>query len=248
MIAIYIDVYFFLNLAIDYLSLYSSAKLIALPFSTIRALIAATLGGTWSVIVFFVPQLSFLNIPFAFIIALISNGIKKIFKKTTFFLFFEMVLGGIIMGIKKLFCIIPQEGLGLTAIITICIIFSFLIFEGFEAYVKKRIYTISIPVYIRQGDNKKRLSLFIDSGNLAREVSTGRRLIFVKASTTGFTTPNIGVFAIPVKTAVGTKIKFGFIPDEIRFNDKKYNKENYIVVPDSEGCEFGGYDGIIGVI
>ena len=34
----------------------------------------------------------------------------------------------------------------------------------------------------------------------------------------------------------------------IKFEDKKYNNEKYIVIPDDEGCEFGGYDGIIGVV
>ena len=198
--------------------------------------------------IFFFPSFSFFNIPMVFLMIIISTGKKKCFKGAVVFILAEMFMGGIITGAKELFSILPANGLGLMGVITTSILFSFLLFWGCEAYVKKRIYSVSIPVYIKQGNKKKRLSLFVDSGNLAREITTGRRVIFVKESSTGFTAPEKGAFAIPIKTATGTKVKFGFIPDEIRFDDKKYNKENYIVVPDSEGCEFGGYDGIIGVI
>ena len=125
----------------------------------------------------------------------------------------------------------------------------------YEALVRKKLLTTSVTATVKHNNKKKKVCLMIDSGNLAREGVTGRRIIFIKQKSirdiTGDTSDFLKrekIFAIPIKTASGSGVKYGFIPDGLDFNIKKYNKREFIVVPDTTGCEFGGYDGIVGVI
>ena len=249
MIKIYIDVYFFLNFAIDFLSLYSAERFNAKRLSLLRTISAAIVGGIWGILFLFFPYLFPLHLPVAWLMVVLSAGIEKSIKISASFIIIEMLIGGVIKGADSLFSLFPKNSLRLFAVIILGIIVSFSFYYIFEIKMKKRLYCISISAKISNKGTQKKVTLLIDSGNLAREPSTSRRVIFVKEKKiTGLFDFGEGALAIPIRTTSGTSIKYGFIPQKIHFDNNKYNKEYYVIVPDTEECEFGGYDGIIGVI
>lgn len=95
----------------------------------------------------------------------------------------------------------------------------------------------------------------IDSGNLVREHTSGKRVIFVKAKAIEHSIGDADTlferercYLIHIDTTSGHGTVMGFVPDKIEFSDKKYNEESFIVVPDIRDGSFGGYDGIAPLI
>ena len=91
----------------------------------------------------------------------------------------------------------------------------------------------------------------MDSGNLVREHTTKKRVIFVRADSIKKCTGDTDTiferekcYVIPIDTASGKGSVMGFIPDKVEFKEKKYNNEEFIVVPDANGGKYGGFDGI----
>ncbi len=251
---IYIDVFFVFNFLIDYLSLYASGRFLFLSVSARRLSLGSLLGALWSVIFLFLPSLFFLHLPIAWLMAVISFGQKSV-KATALFLLTEMAFGGITEAFRALFVFLPERGVKLGAFITLIGIAFFSFYDLYKIYIKKRINAISVRADLVLQGKIRQLNILIDSGNLAVEATTKRRVIFVKEKRIFRCEKekerfleSVRLIAVPIKTAAGERIKYGFIPEKIIFSDKKYNCEKFMIVPDTEGCEFGGFDGIIGVV
>ncbi len=251
---IYIDVFFVLNFLIDYLSLYASGRFLFLSVSASRLSLGALLGSLWSVIFLFLPYLFFLHLPIAWLMAVISFRQKSV-KVTALFLVTEMAFGGITEALRALFVFLPERGIKLGAFILLIGIAFFSFYDLYKIYIKKRINALSVTADLTLGGKTRQVNLLIDSGNLAVESATKRRIIFLKERRLFYSEEekdrflnNVRLIAVPIKTAAGEGIKYGFIPERIIFSDKKYNGEKFMIVPDTEGCEFGGFDGIIGVV
>lgn len=251
---IYIDVFFILNFLIDYLSLYTSGRFLLLTSSAHRISLGASLGAIWSVFYLFFPHFFLLHLPIAWLMSKISFGQKSI-KVTALFLFTEMAFGGITEALRAIFIFLPKSGVRLGAFILLATIAFFSFCDLYKIYIRKRINAVSVRADLSFGEKTKEINLLIDSGNLAIESATKRRIIFLKEQLLFESDEEkkcffakARLFAVPIKTAAGEGIKYGFIPQKILFYDKKYNCEKFIIVPDTEGCEFGGFDGIIGVV
>ena len=215
----------------------------------LKITLSAVMGGIWSLIYLFFPSLTVFNLFILYVMAVIVSGRKKSIRVTLSFLLFEMFFGGIITAFNSLFPFLFKKNVGLFFLIIGCSFISFLLYDISEIYIKKKIKTVSVRATIVHKGKEKKVCLLIDSGNLAREALTKRRVIFIKGSViSDILEENELTYAIPIKTAAGSNIKYAFIPDGIHFKQKSYNDERFIIVPDTEGCEFGGYDGIIGVI
>ncbi len=247
MIKIYIDIYFFINFAVDFLSLYWASRFVLFSAPPLKITLSAGVGGVWSLIYLFFPSLAFLNLFIPYIMAVIVSGRKKNIRVMLSFLLFEMLFGGIISALNSLFAFLFKNNLALFFLIVAGVFISFLFYDISEIYIKKKMKTVSVSATLTHKGKEKKVCLLIDSGNLAREMITKRRVIFIKERVISDIYDEL-TYAIPIKTATGSSVKYAFIPDKINFNDKSYNTEQFIIVPDTEGCEFGGYDGIIGVI
>lgn len=254
MIKIYIDVFLFLNFFIDFLSLYSAGKFLFLNISFLRLTAAGIIGALWSFIFLFFDNLYLLHIPIIFLMVFTSFGKRKIFKATLLFLFIEMTFGGITEGMCSIFTFLPKEGVRLSALVMLLSIIVFSLFDIYKIRIHKRIKAVSIIAEVTFSKKKVRVNLLIDSGNLARERETNRKIIFIKEKLI-FDSVDKESFLekeklvpVPIKTAMGEGIKYAVIPEKTVFSDKKYNSEKYLIIPDDEGCEFGGFDGIVGVI
>lgn len=251
---IYIDVYFFLNFAIDFLSLFSAEKICFLPESKKRCFIGAFIGGIYSILLFL------FDLPFIFHLVtawlmVTTITYKKGISKTTFaffaFIASEIFIGGCVTAIKNLSSLISRKSLFFAGVIILISVIGNTFYTLLQLLMKKRLAAISLNASIWHNGKCSKVILMVDSGNLVRERESKKRVIFIKAEAIK---NSIGApetllerekcYVIPIDTTSGHGTVIGFIPDKIEFSDKRYNQEEFIVVPDVKEGRFGGYDGI----
>ncbi len=250
MIEIYVDIYLAINFFIDYVSLISVEKICLLPKSRKRVFIAAMIGSLYS----------FFNLIFSLPVILhIFTAIIMIFfvtqKKTVpaFFVFIctQLFIGGSISAIKNISSAFEKNSIISASILLLVSSASALIFTIMQAITKNRIKCVSTSVTVFHNGEKARANLMIDSGNLAREATTGRRVIFIKVAALGKVFEALQgkkSFVIPIDTTSGRSEVLGFIPDKLEFSEKRYNNEDFIIVPDITNGKFAGFDGIAPLI
>lgn len=254
MVKIYIDVYFFLNFAIDFLSLFSAEKICFLPESKKRCFIGAFIGGIYSILFFLFDLPFFLHLVTAWVIVTIITYKKGIWKTAyAFFVFIasEIFIGGCVTAIKNLSSLLPQKSLVFAGVIIILAVTGNTFYSLLQLLMKKRLSAISLNANLWHRGRCSKVILMVDSGNLVRERESKKRVIFIKADAIK---NSIGdpdtlferekCYVIPIDTTSGHGSVMGFVPDKIEFSDKKYNREEFIVVPDIKEGKFGGYDGI----
>ncbi len=253
-IIIYIDVYFFLNFAVDFLSLFSVQKLLFLPECKKRCLLGGLLGSAWSVLTFLYPIMGLLNIPILFALVFIVTYKKDLAHHLLgmlIFIFAEIFIGGCITAMKNIFGGIERQSLIYAGAIMLIAFLGIELYSLMQMLARRRLKSPSIRAEIKHRNRKAKLLLLIDSGNLVKEKTTMRHVLFIKSSSIEDVVGDCSTvferekcYVIPIETAMGKSSVLGFIPDDIQFSDKKYNKEKFMVVPDICGGEFAGYDGI----
>lgn len=255
---IYIDVYFFINFAVDYMSLVSVEKLCFLPKSEARRLIGATVGAIYSLAALLYPLPLILHLAAACICVAIVVGkrsIKKLSAGVFIFIGAEIFIGGCITVLRRLCTLIPSQGLLLACIILTLATAGSVIYTLIQAVLKRRLATVSLNAKLWHRGKCASIILMVDSGNLVMEHETSRRVIFVKSKAIETAVGDCDTvferekcYVIPIDTASGRGTVMGFIPEKLEFSDKKYNKEDFLIVPDMNGGSFGGYDGIAPLI
>ncbi len=254
MSAIYIDVYFFINFAIDFLSLFSVEKVLLIPESKKRCVAGAVIGAIYSVVHFLYQLPTIYHLPVAIGMVSVITYKKKLWHTlggVGVFIGAEIFIGGCIYALKKLSDALPQKSLVLTAFIIFISVIGYEFYSLVGFILKKRLSVLSLNARLWHKGKCANLILMIDSGNLVREYSTKKRVIFIKADAIKSAIGDVDTlferekcYVIPIDTASGKGSVMGFVPDCIEFSDKKYNDEEFIVVPDIRGGKFGGYDGI----
>lgn len=254
MLKIYIDVYFVINLALDYLALFSSQKILFLPESHVKCFIGALIGAFYSTanIVFSFPL--GLHIAISFImVSLITVKKSTLYKLGALAIFSgaEIFIGGFVWALKNLSALFPKKGVALAAVIILISVLGNKFYTLSELVLKKRMSTLGVNAKISHRGKSCNVLLMMDSGNLVRESSTRKRVIFVRADSIKECTGETDTiferekcYVIPIDTASGKGSVMGFIPDKVEFKEKKYNSEEFIVVPDANGGKYGGFDGI----
>lgn len=251
---IYIDVYFFLNFAVDFFALFSVEKLLFLPESRLKCFLGALLGGIYSVLcLFFTPPAAVHPIAAAACVYTVVYKKKLIYLPIGLFLFLsaEAFIGGCITALKSF----SESSLVLASVIIIICVCGSELYGTVQTLLRRRLETVGLTARLCHRGRCSELLLMIDSGNLVRDAGTGRRVIFVNADAIEYSTGDTGTlferercYVIPIRTASGEGRVMGFIPDKIEFSDKRYNREVFIVVPDTESRGFGRYDGIAPLI
>ena len=107
---VYADLLFLINFSMDLLCLFLTARLLTAPFSLLRALLGATLGGLYSVAsLMLAPQTSLwpLDLAFCFLMCAVAffsrrEGIGRLFLFTGIFFLNSMLLGGIMTAVFNL--------------------------------------------------------------------------------------------------------------------------------------------------
>lgn len=257
-INIYVDVYFFINFVVDYLSLFSVGRIMLFPVSKKRCFLAAVIGAAYSLAHFFLRLPILLHITASVIMVLCISCKRRLLSVTVsvvVFLCCEIFIGGCVTALKELSTFISGKSMVLFAFIILIAVAGNSIFSIVQFIMRKRLEVLSLNARICHRGKCSELMLMVDSGNLVREHSTKKRVIFVRADAIENTTGEIDTlferercYVIPIDTTSGRGTVLGFIPDKIEFSDKKYNNEEFIVVPDIRGGKYGGYDGIAPLI
>lgn len=262
-IVIYADILFLINLSLDYLCLFLSARLLHRHSTALRMVGGAVIGALYSFVpyIFAMPSLVslLLSLVTACVICLVAFGYESARALTLSALTFVVsgaLLGGIIIAIYSLvggyhdgvyteasltsFCIIST----LSAVIALC----------YGLICRKRLDVRSAEVEIELCNGTARLSLLCDSGNLVTEPFSALPVIVVSSTSLPppYDTPESEHFphpirAIPFSTSSGRGCFIGFKPKKAELIlplCKPKRIEAYIGI-DTERKSYSGYDGLI---
>ena len=254
MFKIYIDVYFLINLAVDFLALFSAQKILFLPESSAKCFAGGIVGALYSTADFIFSFPFILHIAASLVMVWIITPRKSVLYKFGALAVFtgaEIFIGGFVAALKNIAGILPKKGVILASVIILISVFGSKFYTLTELIMKKRLSTLGVSAKISHRGKSCNILLMMDSGNLVREHSTKKRVIFVRADSIRSCTGDTDTiferekcYVIPIDTASGKSSVMGFIPDKVEFKDKKYNSEEFIVVPDANGGKYGGFDGI----
>lgn len=120
------------------------------------------------------------------------------------------------------------------------------VFKNVLIRIKKTCISDSVEAKIRFGNSTTRVNLLIDSGNLAKEPFTGKRIIILgrRASKHLFIPDTSKRYLVNLKSAVGESIQFAYAPDEILFNHPNIYKEEFLIMTNTDCDDFAGFDGL----
>ena len=162
---IYIDLFFLLNLIMDYIIILSTSILLKRKTSTIRIILSSLLGGISSLLLFSNINKILLEVISIILMVLIAFGYKKIryiIKNIIYVYLLSTLLGGIIY----LFNIKVSNNVFLTYLIIIIISIEVLILYIKEIKKMKNIYNnyYKVDIYFK---DKEKISVigFVDTGN-----------------------------------------------------------------------------------
>lgn len=162
---IYIDLFFLLNLIMDYIIILSTSILLKRKTSTIRIILSSLLGGISSLLLFSNINKILLEVISIILMVLIAfgyNKIRYIIKNIIYVYLLSTLLGGIIY----LFNIKVSNNVFLTYLIIIIISIEVLILYIKEIKKMKNIYNnyYKVDIYFK---DKEKISVigFVDTGN-----------------------------------------------------------------------------------
>lgn len=249
---IYADILFVVNFFITYLLLLLTSLLLKRGAKTIRLLIASSLGGLYSLVIF-IDGLNFLisaagKIFVSFIIVLIAFGFIRLWqyiKTILIFYFSNMVLLGIVTAFLLIF---KPSGIALSnGIVYFDISAKTLIISSAVAYAIAygvvRIYNRSISkkeiykVTIFKNDKSYKLFAFADSGNKLREPFSDYPVIIADSCEISEQAERI----IPYNTVGGEGMLKAFKPDKVIISGSRESCETdkaYVAMSTVDSREF----------
>lgn len=179
--SVYIDTYFVLNLAVDYLILLATAKLRALSVRRWRLGLAALSGALYAVLALLLPggllALPLMLLVFAALMLLIAfGGTAGLFATALVFAGVSAAFGGFALALGLLLGRLRID-LGILLLsVPLCWIVLKLAFSRKAAAMPERIW-----VDISQGEAHVRMQALGDSGNLLQDPISGDRVLVAEA-------------------------------------------------------------------
>lgn len=259
----YVDAYFFLNFCMDGISLVLAAWILAERTKLRRVLFGAAFGGLGATLLFFLPASPLWRLAALFVLfpaqIFITFGKKRRRRFLSLMLFVvasSLFLGGAAEAIYDY--ALPRSAahrvtLGVFLVVVFLGAGCFALFgRGMDRRMKSRV--VNLSVFYR--DRRVDLCGLVDSGSFLREPTTLFPVIILKAPwaktlcdqeewralMTGES--NEGLFAIPVQSAGGNRMLFGFHPQEVRLYSGKGKKaariKDVIVALDFSSGGFAG--------
>lgn len=171
---IYLDVVMGLNFAVDFLLLVGTNSLCGFPVRLGRTAAAALLGGLYGGVCL-LPGFRFLGgtvwrLVFLALMAVIAFGIdRSAVRRGAIFVFLSMALGGIALGLGN-------GGTG--ALIGAAAGVALLCLIGFQGKVGRQQYA---TLELKWGENGRKLTALLDTGNTLRDPVTGDQVLVVGA-------------------------------------------------------------------
>lgn len=250
MIYIYLDVYFLLNFFIDYICLYTSCAVFRKQSSAKTLILSSLVGGVIaSGTLFLSSAFAILLIYFIFSCLLCTIAGKSFDVRVIFtFIFCQYLMGGILSSFSS----VAKVNIKPISCIIILLFLSPFLFYTLKT-AKKSVDCVEVGAEIEVKEKSQHFSFLVDSGNLVVEPTTKRRVIFIgknafdRLFNNSDLPPDITRYSVFIKTPAGERWESAFIPDKITFDNARYNRESYLILPAS--CkDFAGFDGIVPLI
>ena len=254
-ITVYGDVYFFINFLFDTLLLYITARITNTPFKAWRLAAAAVLGSIYAVLCLVFASSLPLHVITAFFICLTVFGKKRPLLNTAVYLLSSALSGGAVYGF--FYMAGKNEGyirsLGVGAVV-ICLLSALSLTAGYLYVCKKNSASGTAYAYITVLGKNYKAFLMKDTGNLLADPISLDPVMVISKSVFGKEFENIGaspplpVRAIPVRTATGSDILYGFRPEKcmVREFGKSKKREVKVIIAVTDGNRFAGtYEGLM---
>lgn len=254
-VTVYGDVYFFINLLFDTLLLYITAKITNTPFKARRLIFAAVLGSVYALLCPFFVNFLPLHLVSAFLICFLTFGKKRPFLNTAVFLLSSALSGGAVYGF---FYMAGKNegyisGLGAGAVL-ICLFSALSLTAGYLYVCKKNSASGAVYAYISVLGKNYKAFLMKDTGNLLTDPISLDPVMIISKNVFGREFENIDVSpplpirVIPVRTATGSDILYGFRPEKcfIREFGKSKKREVKVIIAITDGNRFAKtYEGLM---
>ena len=193
---VYVDLLFLVNFSMDFLCFFVTARLLCRPFRPLRSIVAAAMGGVYSVAVLFinlhsVPAL-IADLGFCALMCLCAFGIKG--KKTSEFLLHTTVYFGVAMGtggcMTAMYSLLNRMDLPLGEVeknpdgISVWVFGLLAVISGavalwggkvFKSSAASEVYEITIDYH----GASLTLTGMVDTGNMLRDPISGKPVIIV---------------------------------------------------------------------
>jgi stage II sporulation protein GA (sporulation sigma-E factor processing peptidase) len=256
---IYADIQFLINFILDFLCLYMAGAILSAPFKVTRLVAAAFFGGIYSVaavLIFSLPPYITLpiHIAAALLLCLLAYGFgsaKTYFIRCVAFIITSAFTGGIITAVFSLTGRYYTYNGGFYAEISPVFLIVISLISVGAAYIyavvcRKRLSNLSVEAVIEKGGKKYNVKLLVDSGMFVVDPLTGKRVVIVSYTAFGGEIPSTPR-VIPIKTATGSSILYGFKPDKLTITlpGGKEKEIHPVVAVDNGNESFSGYNGLI---
>ncbi len=274
---VYIDVYFFINLCVDILALSISSRISRVSVSFARLCLSGVIGALYAVLGIILADIKYIMLPlgaFLFIIMIIiatpNISFMRRIKYSIAFFISQIVIGGLVYyGFCLLKRISENFGIGNLAkenrsflILSIIVLLSYAVVK-FLMYALGGISSLrNIKMSVEFRGRKENFDALVDSGNLAKDPSSGNPVVFVSEGLAerilgenlsgGIDINNLSealktrIRIIPVSMGAEKRLLYGFLVDSVNiFKDKKKEYISVTFAIDKKGAMYGGYSALI---
>lgn len=238
---VYVDVFFFINMFVNYLLLLFTKRIIHSPVKYKRIIIGALSGAVFSFAAFLpfnhLPINIFINIASVAFISLITFGYKnktRFIKTTVILITITFLFSGAIIAFYNAFkpdgMVIINNAVYFNISPILLIILSLIIY--FLLFVIKKIFknnassnlVHNLKIYF--SDNEYRVKCKTDSGCNVKEPFSGSSVIIIDKNSIDI--PELSPRYIPFNSLGGNGMLKGYKADEVFIDDKKIDEEVYI--------------------
>ncbi len=254
---VYADILFIINFSMDFLILFGVGKLLNIRLKLFRISASGALGGAYSVISLLIPQpiLRTLSaIAVSFILCLVAyplHGKRRYLRSVFLFYSGSVLLGGCVsVCYSFLNSLFPNisPGDGMTDI-PLGIFFAAAIISILLSFITGKLWNdqrsvMYVSATLEYMGSTSSLQLLCDSGNLLREPMSGLPVVVIagkQASPETLKSPRF----IPVKTASGSRVLYGFVPDRFTVHIKNKASALQCVIALADENTFTDCDGVV---
>ncbi len=250
-VTVYADVFFIINLLLDCLFLYITSRISHTPCKIWRIILGGAIGSLYSIICLTVNVFPLLHIAVATGICAIALGTKRIALHTVIFILTAALTGGAVYGIYFMSGNTEPADSG---IIWLCIFIAVTLSGGYLYVCRKNSFVGTVYAYITAGGKEYKAFLLKDSGNLLSDpisldpVMVVAERIFGQDIRLDGENPTLPPRIIPIKTATGRDILYGFKPEKCtvrEFGKAKRREVRVVVAITASGRFDGAYDGLM---
>lgn len=255
-VTVYADLYAIINFVFDTLMLCLTCRITGTPAKAWRILLASAAGTGYAFFSLCVANIFPLHPVAAVLICAAAFGLKRLPLNACVYIASSALTGGLVYGAFYLAGkdegYISEIGGGAVAV---CVLSAAAITAGYMFVCRSKKSSGAVSAYITVLGSEYKAFLMRDSGNLVTDPLSLDPVIIVSCRVFGDlfksfdpTSPPLPIRAIPIRTAAGSDILYGFRPQKCcvrEFGRKKRREVRAIIAITGKTLFSGTYDGLM---